>query len=144
MRAKFAWLLVIGLASCGDNGLRLAFPQRSGSPQGSGEILVNIAPGATNLGSQAFGLNPLSVPITSTVTWINQDTTAHTSTETTRLWDSGLISPGQSFSHTFNTGGTFSYYCTVHPNETGTIQVVSLPTGLPTPVPVPTPGPSPL
>src|SRR5262245_56493254 len=29
------------------------------------------------------------------------------------LWDSGLLEPGATFTHTFNTPGTFHYYCTM-------------------------------
>jgi Cupredoxin-like domain len=61
-----------------------------------------------------------------TVTWENKDSTQHTTTSTASpaLWDSGILSPGQSFSHTFNTPGTFPYICNVHPMA-GTVVVVS-------------------
>jgi hypothetical protein len=38
-------------------------------------------------------------------------------------WDSGLKSPGESFSFTFNEKGTFSYHCTPHPQMKGTVIV---------------------
>jgi Copper binding proteins, plastocyanin/azurin family len=61
-----------------------------------------------------------------TVTWENRDNTQHTTTSTDSppIWDSGILNPGQDFSHTFSTPGTFSYICNVHPMA-GTVIVVS-------------------
>lgn len=61
-----------------------------------------------------------------TVTWENRDNTQHTTTSTASppIWDSGILNPGQDFSHTFNQTGTFNYICNVHPMA-GTIVVVS-------------------
>ena len=64
-----------------------------------------------------------------TITWKNNDTATHTvSTGTPHLgvdgrMDSGLISPGGTFSHTFNTVGVYGYYCLMHPWMTGTVNV---------------------
>ncbi|HEV8543224.1 MAG TPA: Ig-like domain-containing protein, partial [Verrucomicrobiae bacterium] len=69
-----------------------------------------------------------------TIMWMNDDaTTAHTSTSGAPgvpdgVWSSGLLSPGQSFSHTFDSAGTFAYFCSVHTFMTGTI-VVQAPQG---------------
>ena len=38
-------------------------------------------------------------------------------------WDSGLMLSGQSFSHTFDTEGTYDYFCMVHPWMAGTVVV---------------------
>ncbi|HTM57849.1 MAG TPA: plastocyanin/azurin family copper-binding protein [Candidatus Udaeobacter sp.] len=39
--------------------------------------------------------------------------------------NSGNISNGTTFSHTFNTAGSFPYHCTIHSGMTGTIVVNS-------------------
>jgi len=39
------------------------------------------------------------------------------------VWDSGLLDPGESFSFTFTTPGTFDYYCIPHPFMQGQIVV---------------------
>lgn len=54
-----------------------------------------------------------------TVRWTNIDSFDHTTTSGTGcapngMWDSGTVGPGQSFEVTFNTPGTFPYYCTFH------------------------------
>ena len=65
-----------------------------------------------------------------TVTWENTDTAAHTTTSGTAVqgpdgvFDSSLImAGGASFSHTFDTAGTYDYFCMVHPWMTGSVIV---------------------
>jgi plastocyanin len=61
------------------------------------------------------------------------------------IWDSGLRPQGATFTHTFNSTGTFPYYCTPHGGccaMVGTVTVVNAsPTPTPTPAPTPTPTP---
>jgi plastocyanin len=57
------------------------------------------------------------------VTWINNDSTTHTSTSDGGTWDSGSIAPGRAFSQRFSAAGTFPYHCTLHPGMVGTIRV---------------------
>lgn len=76
---------------------------------------------------QNFMFQPgtLSVPVGTTVTWTNNATVTHTSTSDTGVWDSGPISPGMSYSYTFQQAGTFPYHCMIHPFMHGSIVVGS-------------------
>ena len=69
----------------------------------------------------------LSVPVGTTVTWVQSGNHPHTTTSDQGLWDSGVIPGGSggSFSVTFNEPGTFPYHCTIHLNEgmVGTVTV---------------------
>ena len=38
-------------------------------------------------------------------------------------FDSGILAPGKTFTHTFGTPGTIQYYCTVHPTMLGEVMV---------------------
>jgi len=49
----------------------------------------------------------------------------HTATASDGSFDTGTIAPGGSGSVTFNTPGTYSYFCAIHPDMTGTITVVA-------------------
>ncbi len=49
----------------------------------------------------------------------------HSVTFKSGMKESGLFSQGQSFSYTFNTSGTYQYYCTVHPSMVATVIVTS-------------------
>ena len=62
----------------------------------------------------------------STVTWINQDDTAHTlhSDYKNNPWWTGLLRPSESSSVTFNNTGIFSYHGTPGPWITGAVIVV--------------------
>ncbi len=56
-----------------------------------------------------------------TVTWINMDSIVHTATGSG--FDSGNLSYGKSYKHTFNEAGMFDYYCIPHPYMTGKVIV---------------------
>lgn len=67
----------------------------------------------------------MTIEVGTTVTWTNDDTVAHTVTALDGSFLSGTLDPGGSFSHTFETTGTFDYRCEIHPTQmTGTIEVV--------------------
>jgi Copper binding proteins, plastocyanin/azurin family len=74
----------------------------------------------------AFVPASLKIAVGTTVTWTNQDSTAHTVTSDTGAWpDSGQLATGKSFSFTFNKAGTFAYHCAIHRSMTATIVVGS-------------------
>jgi len=50
-----------------------------------------------------------------TVTWMNNGTQIHSTTEDQGTWDSPGLNPGSTFTFTFGQTGTFSYHCTPHP-----------------------------
>ena len=64
-----------------------------------------------------FAFNPSNAIVTvgTTVTWTNNDSTAHTVTADDASFDSGNLNPGQSYTHTFTAAGTISYHCKIHP-----------------------------
>lgn len=71
----------------------------------------------------AFSPATISVPVGATVTWVNNDPVAHTASSDTGAWDSGVIGPGASYSHTFTQAGTFTYHCHIHPFMMGVVMV---------------------
>lgn len=82
-------------------------------PQG-GSNSVNIA-------HFAFAPAADTVAVGTTITWTNQDGTAHTVTGTG--FDSGSLTQNASFSHTFATKGTFAYHCIFHANMVAMVTV---------------------
>ena len=78
---------------------------------------------------ELFSPARIQVVLGATVTWTNQDTVAHNVTLTpvvmssSNTWESGLLSPGQSFSYTFTSQGTFQYHCQEHPGMIGVVIV---------------------
>jgi plastocyanin len=74
----------------------------------------------------AFQPNAITVKAGSSITWLNCEpagTPSHTSTSNQAVWNSPLLAPGDAFTQTFNTPGTFPYICAVHPFMTGSITV---------------------
>lgn len=49
-----------------------------------------------------------------TVRWTNRGMHPHTVTADTHAFNSGTLSPGQTFSHVFTRPGTYRYYCIFH------------------------------
>src|SRR4030042_449210 len=70
---------------------------------------------AVSIQNMAFSPATLTVSAGTTVTWTNNDTTIHTVTSNTGLFESVQMSKGSNFSYTFNHIGTFAYHCSIHP-----------------------------
>jgi len=73
-----------------------------------------------------FVPHTLTVPVGTTVTWVNHDIAHHTVTR--RDWadepfDSGKLSYEGVFSFTFRTAGNYDYLCVPHSGMQGTIVV---------------------
>ena len=101
--------------------------------EGGMSATVTNAPGSSTPGCEDTDncFVPSTVVITAggTVTWENTATAAHTASSGTAaggpdgVFDSSLIMAGGSYSHTFDTAGTFDYFCMVHPWMSGTVIV---------------------
>ncbi len=76
----------------------------------------------------------LSIAVGDTVTWTNHDTAPHNVvvTDGPEKFTSPTLQTGQTFSHTFTQAGTYSYYCSIHPDMKATITVTGNTTTAPT------------
>lgn len=70
-----------------------------------------------------FSPTPVTIAIGDTVRWTNNGPSGHSSTSDTGIWDSGVLSVGQTFSFTFNTAGTYAYHCKIHTSMHGSVVV---------------------
>ena len=61
-----------------------------------------------------FQPDTITITAGTTVTWIHQDSEAHTVTSDDDLFDKGLNIPGDSFSYTFTEPGVYNYHCVPH------------------------------
>ena len=86
------------------------------------------APGC-EITSECFLPSNITVDPGTTITWINDDSAAHTVTSGTPdngpdgMFDSALFMSGESYSFDFNGSGFYDYFCMVHPWMTGTVTV---------------------
>jgi LPXTG-motif cell wall-anchored protein len=111
--------------------------RRTGNAHGAGSALLGLSPGARGQTAHAasdttvtiadFSFTPASITIHvgDTVTWTNHGPSAHTATANNGNFNTGVLQKGRSASHTFNTAGTFSYICSIHPFMHGTIVVLA-------------------
>ena len=73
----------------------------------------------------AFQPDPITIPVGTIVRWRNRDDVAHTITSVPAgMFDSGNLAPDERFEVLFDTPGTYSYECTLHPSMTGTVTVL--------------------
>ena len=97
---------------------------------------VSIVEDGSEMGDNAFDPNPINIKVGDTVTWINDDVATHTVTSDSgsdedndtkstngETFDSGFLSQGQTFEHTFKKAGNYGYFCTLHPSMTGEVKV---------------------
>ena len=72
-----------------------------------------------------FGPHDLTVAVGTTVKWVNHDDIPHTVVETSssRTFRSKALDTDDSYSFTFANAGTFSYFCSLHPQMQGKVIV---------------------
>ena len=106
----FVLTLALVVAGCGDDN-----PTQPSTGTGTAISMVNS-------GSSGFSPTTLTTTVGSTVVWTNRDSTAHTTTSNSGLWNA-TVQPNGTFSQAFPTAGTFPYRCTLHAGMTGTVIV---------------------
>jgi plastocyanin len=70
-----------------------------------------------------FGIQRLTVRPGTTVVWINEGNTPHTSTSNTLVWNSPVLARGESYSRVFGEAGEYPYHCAPHPFMTAVVVV---------------------
>lgn len=108
-------------------------PSAAGEPEASPTVAAAETPTPAGEVFEASmeGLKfiPAEIDISAgtTVTWTNNDVVAHTVTQRAKpedqLFASPLLAPGERFSFTFDTPGTYAYFCMPHPFMAGTVVV---------------------
>lgn len=116
MRAALLVLVVVAAACFSERG---AGPGITGAADCSVPVsVIDSLHFLVAIRDFAFHPDTLHVPVGATVTWVNCETPPqepHTTTsDTTGIWSSTDLSPGDRFSHTFPTQGTFPYHCIPH------------------------------
>jgi plastocyanin len=93
-------------------------PNVTATPQASPTAEVKID-------NFSFGPGTITVPVGTTVTWINRDDIPHTivSTDDPKAFKSKVLDTDEKFSYSFSKPGTYPYFCSVHPKMTGKVVV---------------------
>ena len=123
IRVTSVLILAMSFAACGSGGYGSSSSPAAPTPTPAGSTSVTISSGASTQTTAAFGQNPLTIPVGTTISWVNNDNTSHTSSADGNQWSSGNIAPGGRFNFTFASAGRYTYHCQIHPNMIGTIVV---------------------
>ncbi|HEX5983557.1 MAG TPA: cupredoxin family copper-binding protein [Solirubrobacterales bacterium] len=132
--------LSLGLAACGSGGSDSSATEAETAPttteeqaggQAGDTTESEPAPSGEAARSEKVQIveftyqpDPVVVQAGGKVIWQNEDTAPHTATADDESWDTGTIEQGKIGSETFKEPGTFAYYCEIHPDMRGTVEVV--------------------
>jgi plastocyanin len=109
----FVFLIAFSLLGCGSDS------QDTSNLQVVSDT-IETAPDQVICKDNRFIPDTLRVQTGTTVTWVNQDDFIHTVTsgsspsDRSDLFDSGNLNEGQTFTYTFESAGTFDYFCIPH------------------------------
>lgn len=94
-------------------------------------LLVSAANAAAHGGKHTvkiagfkFNSDNLEVKVGEMVEFMNEDGAPHTATADDGSFDTGFLNKGEAATITFDTAGSFDYFCAVHPNMRGNVTVV--------------------
>lgn len=116
--------LLLGACSSSDDKAAT----ESSDSSSTSSVAVNTGP-TVEVTEFAFTPSAENVTVGETLTWKNDGTANHTVTpekaaDGTAPFDSTQLEPGESFVQTFNTPGSYAYFCSIHPDRmSGTIVV---------------------
>lgn len=111
MRAAAAVLAALLISACG----LFAVPQAQAAAAGKHVMIQNYA----------YSPATLTVRAGETVSWTNHDEAKHDVVGSS--FRSPLLAKGQSWSYTFPAAGTYSYYCSLHPDMRAKVTAASAP-----------------
>jgi LPXTG-motif cell wall-anchored protein len=94
---------------------------------------IAAASGSVAIADFSFAPTTITINQGDTVTWTNNGPTPHSATADNGSFDTGIFPAGQSRTQTFNEAGSFSYFCTPHPQMRGTVVVQGSQSGGDTP-----------
>ena len=83
------------------------------------------SPGAVSIKDFSFGPDPIVISKGTTITWTNNDSFAHSVVADDKSFSSEKLPAGATFEHKFDTAGTFTYACGIHPSMAQSVVVNS-------------------
>jgi plastocyanin len=116
-----ATIVALALTGCGDT---------SGDAAASDEAPAECGPGdgrtvTVEIAEFAFDPGTATIQACDSVVWANEDEQAHTATgDGDQRWNTGNLQPGEAGEPVrFESPGSYTYRCALHPFMTGTVEV---------------------
>jgi plastocyanin len=72
-----------------------------------------------------YNPDPVVIEEGGKVIWVNRDSAPHTATADDGSFDTGTIETDKLKSESFKQPGTYTYFCEIHPDMHGTVEVVA-------------------
>ena len=116
--AKRTGLAAAGVFAAGAIVLSVLWSQGSADTEA-----ISGAPGSVAISGFTFVDAKITVAVGSEITWTNATGPTHSVVATNGSFSSNRLGTGESFSHTFDTAGTFNYVCGIHASMTGVVTV---------------------
>ncbi len=139
-------LVVLGLAlaGCGDDddsggdgsgGEATATAPEGGAPEPEGDATQQganapapsgdaVRAGKVEIVEFTYEPDPVTIEAGGKVIWINRDSAPHTATADDGSFDTGTLEEGKLGSESFKDAGSYPYFCEIHPDMRGTVEVV--------------------
>src|SRR5262245_54908102 len=76
-------------------------------------------PAEVKVDNFSFGPETVTVPLNTTVTWVNRDDVPHVIASTDGVFRSKALDTDDKYSFTFDKPGTYAYFCAIHPKMVG-------------------------
>ena len=132
-------LIILGVVLLLAGGVYLLTQGQTYQPASNNNLPANNSPatgntsGTTSSNPQtynidiagfAFAPSTLNVRVGDVIIWTNSDSVTHTITsDSGNELKSSSLSNGETYTHTFNTAGTYNYHCSIHSTMKGNVIV---------------------
>jgi plastocyanin len=117
-----------GQGTTGVATIATSIPNSTSNTSASDNNIISMV----SSGDEGYLYEPDTIQVNAgdTVTWTNTDDALHTVTSGSGTdenmgaeFDSGMMSTGKTFEHTFGAAGEFPYFCIIHPDMIGKVLV---------------------
>src|ERR1700733_5225966 len=88
-----------------------------------GAVAAQEEPNVVSIDNYTFGPKELTIPVGTTVKWVNHDDVRHGVAQKDKAFRAMALDTDDSYSYTFASAGTFDYFCSLHPYMVGKIIV---------------------
>jgi plastocyanin len=88
-----------------------------------GAVAAQDATNVITIDNFTFSPKELTVPVGTTVKWVNHDDIPHLIVEKKTSFRSKALDTDDSYSYTFTSAGDFDYFCGLHPHMVGKVIV---------------------
>lgn len=130
LAAAAALVLSLGLGACGGDDTGAVDAANDAANDKSNDKAEDGGGGGSAVSADKvaivdFAYKPEAVKVKAgtELTWTNEDSFAHTVTADDKSFDSKNMEKGATFTHRFDTPGTFKYFCAIHNYMTASVTV---------------------